>query len=380
MKKKKLPTPAKKKEATKRKSSQAMSKNKITSKKAKLTRQPEGETSTLKIVLAENLKFRAIIKRHTVELDKKDRELEIEAALERVRARTMAMQHSGELSDVVYVLYKQMQQLGFDYGACTITLMNAETGDTDWWMAGFSELEYPDFYQVSYFNHPGYNAVLEAWKRKEKFAAIEIDGQSKKAYDKIMFTKTGFSKLPEHVKEMMAAFKSVIYSMAYMRYGALSFGPTAISDTQKHILQKFAKVFEQTYTRFLDLQKAEAQAREAQIEAALEKIRSRSLAMHHSGELRDVIAVFFEKLIELGTLLGTVGIGLYDQKSKDISCWVGNAIQDPQLVVAPFDEAIMMEENFISQSWKAMTEKIEMVNVVYSREQKDRYFKPVRPQ
>ena len=32
------------------------------------------------------------------------------------------------------------------------------------------------------------------------------------------------------------------------------------------IFKRFAKVFEQTYTRFLDLQKAEAQAREAQIE------------------------------------------------------------------------------------------------------------------
>jgi len=42
---------------------------------------------------------------------------------------------------------------------------------------------------------------------------------------------------------------------------------------------RFGKVFQQTYTRFLDLQKAEAQAREAQIEAALERVRSRTLAM-----------------------------------------------------------------------------------------------------
>ena len=35
---------------------------------------------------------------------------------------------------------------------------------------------------------------------------------------------------------------------------------------EPEIFQRFAKVFEQTYTRFLDLQKAEAQAREAQIE------------------------------------------------------------------------------------------------------------------
>ena len=37
-----------------------------------------------------------------------------------------------------------------------------------------------------------------------------------------------------------------------------------------------SRVFEQTYTRFLDLQKAEAQAREAKIEAALERVRSRT--------------------------------------------------------------------------------------------------------
>ena len=55
------------------------------------------------------------------------------------------------------------------------------------------------------------------------------------------------------------------------------------------IFRRFAKVFEQTYTRFLDLQKAEAQAREAQIEIALERIRSRTMAMQNSEELEEVI-------------------------------------------------------------------------------------------
>ena len=59
-----------------------------------------------------------------------------------------------------------------------------------------------------------------------------------------------------------------------------------------HILKRFAKVFDQAYTRFLDLQKAEAQAREAKIEAALERVRSRSLAMHKSSDLLEVIPCF----------------------------------------------------------------------------------------
>ena len=46
---------------------------------------------------------------------------------------------------------------------------------------------------------------------------------------------------------------------------------TPLSQEGHDIFKRFAKVFEQTYTRFLDLQKAEAQAREAQIEASIGK-------------------------------------------------------------------------------------------------------------
>ena len=65
------------------------------------------------------------------------------------------------------------------------------------------------------------------------------------------------------------------------------------------LTNRFARVFDQTYTRFLDLQKAEAQARESQIEAALERVRSRSMSMQKSEELRDVIQVVFEQLRQI---------------------------------------------------------------------------------
>ena len=60
------------------------------------------------------------------------------------------------------------------------------------------------------------------------------------------------------------------------------------------------KYFEQTYTRFLDLQKAEAQAREAKIEAALERTRTQSMIMQHSKELDDTLRVFHEQVLLLG--------------------------------------------------------------------------------
>jgi hypothetical protein len=140
------------------------------------------------------------------------------------------------------------------------------------------------------------------------------------------------------------------------------------------IFKRFGTVFEQTYTRFLDLQKAEAQAKEAQIEAALEKVRSRSLAMHSSQELKDVIAILFEKLVELNLLLGTVAIQLFDHKTGHAYFWVGNSIQDPQMVNMPYDELMMREETFLRDGWHAMREGYDIVNKEYTVEQKNKFF------
>ena len=93
-------------------------------------------------------------------------------------------------------------------------------------------------------------------------------------------------------------------------------GNESLSDEQATILQRFAKVFEQTYTRFLDLQKAEVQTREAQIEASLERVRSKSMAMHKSDELLEAGELLYKELSKLGIGSLTSGYGLMDEKEK----------------------------------------------------------------
>ena len=46
---------------------------------------------------------------------------------------------------------------------------------------------------------------------------------------------------------------------------------TLYTTEENEVIKRLAAVFEQSYTRFLDLQKAEAQARESQIEAGIGK-------------------------------------------------------------------------------------------------------------
>ena len=79
------------------------------------------------------------------------------------------------------------------------------------------------------------------------------------------------------------------------------------------ILKRFASVFEQSYTRFVDLQKAEAQARESQIQLALERVRARTMAMQQSEELAETASLLFKQINDLGIQPWTSGFNIWEE-------------------------------------------------------------------
>ena len=83
--------------------------------------------------------------------------------------------------------------------------------------------------------------------------------------------------------------------------------------------------FDLAYKSFLDLQKAEAQTREAKIEAALERVRSRSMGMQKSEELRDVIKVIYEQLVQLGFKNSNAGFAMDYREGDDWNLWMADA-------------------------------------------------------
>jgi hypothetical protein len=72
-----------------------------------------------------------------------------------------------------------------------------------------------------------------------------------------------------------------------------------LSEESCQLLVRFARVFGLIYRRFQDLKQAEAQALEARIEASLERVRSRAMAMQNSGELGELVATVFAELTKL---------------------------------------------------------------------------------
>jgi len=65
----------------------------------------------LEKISEENLMLRDAVKRRTLELENKTRDLEIEAALDRVRNRSLTMHKSDELAETATVMFQQLKSL-----------------------------------------------------------------------------------------------------------------------------------------------------------------------------------------------------------------------------------------------------------------------------
>jgi hypothetical protein len=219
------------------------------------------------------------------------REAQIELALERVRARTMAMFKSDELAETAAVLFHQLIGLGITPNRLFIAVINDESGDMEAWATNEEGDKVSRQFVLSSHRNDSVKKMYDGWKLKKKSIIIDMHGKELENY---------FHYLND---EMHVPFsigldqKRRVQHIAYFSKGFIGMAsPDEQPASTINLLERFASVFNLTYTRFTDLQQAEAQAREAQIETALEKVRSRTMAMHKSEELAETAAILINQL------------------------------------------------------------------------------------
>ncbi len=245
------------------------------------------------------------------------REAQIELALERVRARTMAMQHSVELQDTSLVLFQQLKELGEPAEQCTIGIIKESEGVVEI----SATLHGTKMHQT--FRHKidepfVMNKIFRGWKDQERTLLLELKEEELKKYNLYRNELVGKETFPV---KLLPGDRWIIHA-AYFSKGMLALSTNAPRPVESlQLLERFAKVFEQTYTRFLDLQKAEAQGREAQIEAALERTRTQSMIMQHSKELDDTLRVFHQQVLLLGINSAFSFLWLPDEKNDRHIFW-----------------------------------------------------------
>jgi signal transduction histidine kinase len=304
------------------------------------------------------------------------REAQIEAALERVRARAMAMQNSDELKELIGTIFIELTKLDIALTRCIIWVFETPTNAARWWMANSEEPSSPISFYINYHEHPAYLRFVKEWKKQNVRFVYDLKDEDKISWDHVLFNETELQRLPTAVKKGMMAPDRILLSASFNNFGGINVASLEpLSEEHFDILLRFANVFDQTYTRFLDLQKAEAQAREAQTEVALERVRSRSLAMQKSDEIQEVVNITSDKLKELGVVLdGSVTIKIISEDSKDFIHW----LSAPDLLSsATCYQLPHYDHPIFNDFWMARNAGLDFFAKAYSFEVKNTYFEHI---
>ncbi len=269
------------------------------------------------------------------------REAQIELGLERVRARAMAMQKSDELSELVDTVFKELTKLDFALNWCIINIIDAPSLKNMVWAANPETNKPPESYLMKFEDYPFHHSMMKGYQERKAKHVYVLEGKEKKTYDDYLFNKTEWRRVPKAAQDASKAMKRYVATFTFSNFGGLqTVGEEYLSEENLDILSRFGKVFDLTYTRFNDLKNAEAQAREAQIEAALERVRSHSMAMQKSEELKEVIKIVYQQLRHLNIHLDHAGF-VVDYKPKgDWHFWIADEQDIPSKITHPYFESV----------------------------------------
>ena len=254
------------------------------------------------------------------------REVQIELALEKVRSRTMAMQHSDELQEASFLLDEQVRALDIKTWGCAFNIYG-ENDSTEWFGNEAGILQTYKVPRAGIFNE-----YYKKGQKGESLVIKEFTGDECVAHYEYMSSLPIIGDVLKKLKKTNNGFPTYqIDQVVYFKYGYLLFITREHVPDAHDIFKRFAKVFEQTYTRFLDLQKAEAQIRESQIENALERVRSRTMAMQRSDELPEAANDLFLQVQALGIPAWSAGYCIWSENKEKATAFMSSegVIQKP---------------------------------------------------
>lgn len=266
-----------------------------------------------------NTELENLLNLRTAELSEKNRELEIETALEKVRSVALGLKKSDELLDIAEVLYHQLFSLGFKNIRNTIIDIHIDE------KGGFLDYDYsPELGKsttpMNYNDHPMIsNQIQKLNESTDGFFEIILQDKELKELIELRI-KNG--EQPDERLNKIDQLTYNLYSFGEGEIGISSFG--VLDKEQKILLKRFRNVFSFAYHRYRELVDAESRIREAKIEAALEKVRSRSMAMEHSDEFSETSVVVFEELRKLGINSNRLFIGIIKENDANIESWISN--------------------------------------------------------
>jgi len=278
------------------------------------------------------------------------REAQIEVSLEKVRSKAMAMHSSEDLALTIDHFFKELKILNIKAIRCGVGIKDGESRIVD--VTGTSATEKGDDIKIigklRLTGHPILDRIYEALQVQEEYFPV-LRGDEINEYYKVMNPDIEF---PNFSKDDI----QYGYYFHYQEGGVFAWTTKELLEEEINIFRRFKSVLSLTYRRYLDLKDAEAKTREALIETALERVRSKTMAMQKSNELAQTAAHLFAQLSEVGITPYRCTIAIVDKNQRSLKFWSttksGNVI--PTSTQIPVDGHFVLKDMF--DGWNTQKE------------------------
>src|SRR6187402_442502 len=210
--------------------------------------------------------------------------LKIEAGLEKVRAVALKMKKPADMLEVCKTISLQLQKLGVNEIRNVQTAIFYESKGTYMNYEYYAKHKKTIITETVYTDHKVAKAfAAKMMSGKGEVYTTHIKG--KKVKDWIAYQKST-NVFIDRFLEKTNSLSYYWHSLGPVALGISTYAP--LSEEELNLFKRFLKVFELAYTRYLDIEQAIAQAREAKIETSLERVRAVAMAMKRSEELTGI--------------------------------------------------------------------------------------------
>ena len=244
----------------------------------------------------ENEKLQKLVDEQLTDLKKKNRDLEVEAALERVRTVAMGMRNPKDMLGICRMISDQLQEFGVEH------IRNVQTVIIDEETSKYSNYQYFTEYDIEKEEHVDYRknpVVFELAQRMlESTDGFFTGTLSGNEFNEFRDYRKKDGQFPDPKLDEIESVDYHFFSIGSGGLGITLYRP--LDEPNIEIFKRFHSVFSLAYQRFLDIQKAEAQAHEALIELSLERIRAQATAMQESSDLLDIVVTMRTEFVSLG--------------------------------------------------------------------------------
>jgi signal transduction histidine kinase len=244
--------------------------------------------------------------------EQRNRELEIDHRLERVRADVASMTKSGDLVAVVEVVAESLQGLGVPCTVVGIETVDEAAGLWHTHHVGEGVTAYPLSAgpAVEVYDHWKSG---ETWHRQWPASKLKRNAKELRA--------AGFTELADRWDRGFKGYTAGLWSVDVpFAHGSVAMHKSdaegQFSDDDVRLLERFAEVVSLAYTRFLDFQRLEADAQRARIERAAERIRAEAMAMTSTKDLVLVSGLVAHELRGLGIPTQSCMIFFLDEEHR----------------------------------------------------------------